>query len=109
MMKKDPFSLKPVDRVEIVTIIDNYVDVLLQSSETVTRPPMSKEQELPTDGLVAEHGLSQPVRVVAGDTVHSMLFDTGYTQSGGPRFICAHQCRDHLLPIVATGPDEMRN
>jgi len=77
-------SLKPVDRVEIVTLMDNYVDVLLQSSEAVTRPPMAKGQELPTDGLIAEHGLSQLVRVYAGDTPRSILFDTGYTKFGVP-------------------------
>jgi 7,8-dihydropterin-6-yl-methyl-4-(beta-D-ribofuranosyl)aminobenzene 5'-phosphate synthase len=83
-MNKAPLSLKQVDRVEIITLIDNYVDVLLQSSEMVTRPPLSKEQQLPTDGLVAEHGLSQLVRVFADDAAHSVLFDTGYTKFGVP-------------------------
>jgi hypothetical protein len=30
-------SLKPVDRVEILTLIDNYVDLLLPPSEAVSR------------------------------------------------------------------------
>jgi len=83
-MNKAPLSLKQVERVEIITLMDNYVDVLLQGSEMVTRPPLSKEQEIPTDSLVAEHGLSQLVRVFAGGSTHTMLFDTGYTQSGVP-------------------------
>lgn len=83
-MNPAPLALKPVDKVEIVTLMDNYVDVLLQSSGTVSRPPLSKEPQLPTDSLVAEHGLSQVDRVFAGDSAHSMLFDTGYTRFGVP-------------------------
>ena len=83
-MNPATLALKPVDKVEIVTLMDNYVDVLLQSSEAVTRPPLSKGLQLPADGLVAEHGLSQLVRVFAGDSAHSLLFDTGYTRFGVP-------------------------
>jgi 7,8-dihydropterin-6-yl-methyl-4-(beta-D-ribofuranosyl)aminobenzene 5'-phosphate synthase len=83
-MNHAPLSLKPVDRVEIITLMDNYVDLLLQGSDRVTRPPLSKEDELPADSLVAEHGLSQLVRVFSGGAAHSMLFDTGYTPFGVP-------------------------
>jgi 7,8-dihydropterin-6-yl-methyl-4-(beta-D-ribofuranosyl)aminobenzene 5'-phosphate synthase len=81
-MSKGPFSLKPVDRVEIVTLMDNYVDVLLPSSERVTRPPLTRGESLPTDSLVAEHGLAQLVTVFTGAGKHSILFDTGYTRGG---------------------------
>jgi len=83
-MNKPPISLKQVDRVEIVTLMDNYVDVLLQGSDMVTRPPLAKSGQIPTDALVAEHGLSQLVRVTAGGATHAMLFDTGYTKFGVP-------------------------
>jgi 7,8-dihydropterin-6-yl-methyl-4-(beta-D-ribofuranosyl)aminobenzene 5'-phosphate synthase len=81
-MNKGSFPLKPVDRVEIVTLMDNYVDVLLPNSERVIRPPLTKEEALPTDSLVAEHGLAQLVTVFAGQAKHSILFDTGYTRGG---------------------------
>ncbi|MBN2124017.1 MAG: MBL fold metallo-hydrolase [Deltaproteobacteria bacterium] len=81
-MNDTPFSLKAVDRVEIVTLMDNYVDVLLRNNEVVTRPPISKGGEIPTDALVAEHGLSQLVTVFRGDERHSFLFDTGYSSFG---------------------------
>lgn len=83
-MKRSSLAIKEVDRVEITTLMDNYVDVLLRSSEFVTRPAMSKSEEIPTDTLVAEHGLSQLVTVFSGAESHSILFDTGYTQSGVP-------------------------
>jgi 7,8-dihydropterin-6-yl-methyl-4-(beta-D-ribofuranosyl)aminobenzene 5'-phosphate synthase len=83
-MKRSSHALKEVDRVEITTLMDNYVDVLLRSSEFVTRPALSKGAEIPTDTLVAEHGLSQLVTVFSGEKSHTILFDTGYTQTGVP-------------------------
>jgi len=76
--------LKPVDRVEILTLMDNYVDVLLQSTEKVKRPPLAKGMEIPTSALVAEHGLSQLVRVYDGATAPCLLFATGYSTYGVP-------------------------
>jgi len=86
-MDKARFSLKPVDRVEILTLMDNYVDVLLQNTEMVKRPPLAKGLEIPTSALVAEHGLSQLVRVYSGGTPHCLLFDTGYSTYGVPHNI----------------------
>jgi 7,8-dihydropterin-6-yl-methyl-4-(beta-D-ribofuranosyl)aminobenzene 5'-phosphate synthase len=81
-MQRDPVPLKPVDRVEIVTLMDNYVDVLLPNSKSVTRAPLTKGEALPEDSLVAEHGLAQMVGVFRGARKHSILFDTGYTSGG---------------------------
>jgi 7,8-dihydropterin-6-yl-methyl-4-(beta-D-ribofuranosyl)aminobenzene 5'-phosphate synthase len=75
-------SLKAADRVQIVTLMDNYSDVLLRNSDAVTRPPLAKGGELPTDTLVAEHGLAQLVTVDSGAKRHTILFDTGYSRIG---------------------------
>ena len=83
-MQNHLFSLKEVDRVEIVTLMDNYVDVLLRSTDVVTRPPLAKGGTIPTDTLLAEHGLSQLVTVYRGGERHSFLFDTGYSPIGVP-------------------------
>lgn len=72
----------PVDQIEIVTLMDNYSDVLLQSSDLVTRPPLATGEEIPTDTLLAEHGLSQLVRLESAGETHSILFDTGYSRVG---------------------------
>jgi len=84
MMNESHVSLKEVDRVEVVTLIDNYVDVLLEDTDIVTRPPLSEGEEIPTDALVAEHGLSLLVTVYRGTESHTILFDTGYSQIGVP-------------------------
>jgi len=75
-------SINPVDRVEILTLMDNYVDVLLTNTEVVTRPPLSKSGTIPADTLLAEHGLSLLVTVYRGDETHTVLFDTGYSRIG---------------------------
>ena len=77
-------GLKALDRVEIVTLMDNYVDLLLGNTNVVTRPPRAKGEELPTDTIVAEHGLSLLITVFEGKEKHTILFDTGYTEIGVP-------------------------
>ena len=74
--------IQAVDRVEILTLMDNYVDVLLTNTEVVTRPPLSKTGTIPADTLLAEHGLSLLVTVYAGEETHTMLFDAGYSGIG---------------------------
>lgn len=83
-MQNSPFSLREVDRVEIVTLMDNYVDVLLRSNDVVTRPPLAKGGDIPTDTLLAEHGLSLLVRVYRDSERHCFLFDAGYSRIGVP-------------------------
>jgi len=75
-------SLKTVDRIEITTLIDNYVDVLLPSTDVITRPPLSKEGKVKADTFLAEHGLSLLVSVWQGEEKHTILFDTGYSKVG---------------------------
>ncbi|MGB2930187.1 MAG: MBL fold metallo-hydrolase [Desulfobacterales bacterium] len=77
-----PVSLKAVDRVEILTLIDNYIDLLLPPSEIITRPPLAKDGNILGDTLLAEHGLSLLIAVTQGETKHTVLFDTGYTKVG---------------------------
>ena len=81
-MEPAPVSLKELDRVEVLTLMDNYVDVLLENTEIVTRPPKATGEELPTDTLLAEHGLSLLVRVQRDAEKHTILFDTGYNSMG---------------------------
>jgi 7,8-dihydropterin-6-yl-methyl-4-(beta-D-ribofuranosyl)aminobenzene 5'-phosphate synthase len=75
-------SLKTVDRIEITTLMDNYVDLLLPSTDIIVRPPLAKEGKINADTLLAEHGLSLLVTVYQGEDKHTILFDTGYTKVG---------------------------
>jgi len=59
-------KLKEVDSIEVITIVDNYVDVLLRNSPGVTRPPLAIGGNIPADALLAEHGLCLLVNVRRG-------------------------------------------
>jgi len=74
--------LKAVDRVEVTTLMDNYVDLLLPSTDTIIRPPLAKEGKINADTFLAEHGFSVLVTVYQGENKHTILFDTGYTKVG---------------------------
>jgi 7,8-dihydropterin-6-yl-methyl-4-(beta-D-ribofuranosyl)aminobenzene 5'-phosphate synthase len=89
-------SLTPVERVEILTVIDNVVDVLLPSTAVAKRMGIAgrEGQPLPrleaplleegyaADSPFAEHGLSFLVTVFVDGQRHSLLFDTGATVGG---------------------------
>jgi 7,8-dihydropterin-6-yl-methyl-4-(beta-D-ribofuranosyl)aminobenzene 5'-phosphate synthase len=76
--------IKEVDRVEITVLMDNYVDVLLGSTDSVIRPVFRNGDEIPTDTVIAEHGLSMLVRTFQGGESHPILFDTGYNETSVP-------------------------
>lgn len=64
---------------EIVSLVDNYADVLLESTDLITRPPRAKNGLIPLDTFLGEHGLSLCITVWQGNKRHRILFDTGYT------------------------------
>lgn len=77
-------GLREVDGIEVTTLMDNYVDVLLRSSNGVTRPPLAIGGNIPADTMLAEHGLSLLVAVTVAEKTHHILFDCGYTKVGVP-------------------------
>jgi len=82
-LQSRPFlSLDAVDRVELTTLVDNTIDVLLASTDTVKRPPRDAVLGGPKSRLRAEHGFSTLVTVVKGGSRHSLLFDAGLTRDG---------------------------
>ena len=69
-------TIKEVDRVEIISLIDNNVDVIspLQRKEVQKFREwilLNRHFSLP----VAEHGLSLLVKLFVNDTFHAILFD----------------------------------
>ncbi len=74
-------ELKEADKIEIVTLMDNYSDALIPSSQGVKRSPHYKNGKFASP-LVAEHGLSLLVRIIAKGKAHSILLDAGWSKSG---------------------------
>ena len=65
--------LKQVDKVEILTILDNTIDILIAGNERVKRFPLPPDV-LTRESLVAEHGFSALVTVSGDHTSESILF-----------------------------------
>jgi len=84
----ETIALNPVDRVEILTLIDNVMDLLLMNSDVAKRigseglrmpvveAPLLESGEF-MDSPVAEHGLSFLVSVTSAGKRRTLLFDTG--------------------------------
>jgi len=85
-----------VDSVEVLTVIDNVVDVLLPSTAVAKRMATAEREGRPlprleaplldegyaADSPSAEHGLSFLVTVLVDGQRHSLLLDTGATVNG---------------------------
>ncbi len=77
-MPESPAALKPVDRLEITTLVDNSIDVFLPSTKEIRRTQLpSKLPWGDRKSLIAEHGYSALVSVHTGDHSASLLFDAG--------------------------------
>jgi len=73
--------LKEVDKAEILTILDNTIDLLMASTEQAKRFPLPPDA-LTRTSLVAEHGFAALVTVTSGNTSESLLFDAGLSKNG---------------------------
>jgi 7,8-dihydropterin-6-yl-methyl-4-(beta-D-ribofuranosyl)aminobenzene 5'-phosphate synthase len=75
-------KLKQVDKVEILTLQDNYVDVAaFDGNEIVQRALPIKDMEI-KNSILAEHGFSAVLTVYVEDTPRSLLFDFGFSEHG---------------------------
>ena len=75
-------KLNQVDKVEILTLQDNYVDVAaFDGNEIVQRAMPVKDMEI-KNSILAEHGFSAVVTVYRNDLPRSILFDFGFSEHG---------------------------
>jgi 7,8-dihydropterin-6-yl-methyl-4-(beta-D-ribofuranosyl)aminobenzene 5'-phosphate synthase len=75
-------KLIEVDKVEILSLIDNYIDMVSQdNNDIIKRATMLKEGHL-NNSIYAEHGFSAIVTTEANNHSHSMLFDFGFSSEG---------------------------
>ncbi|WAC08312.1 MAG: MBL fold metallo-hydrolase [Thermodesulfobacteriota bacterium] len=74
-------TLRESEKIEVVTVIDNYTDCLIPSSQKVRRCPHYKNGKV-APPLLAEHGLSLLVRVFKNGNTHTLLLDAGWSATG---------------------------
>jgi 7,8-dihydropterin-6-yl-methyl-4-(beta-D-ribofuranosyl)aminobenzene 5'-phosphate synthase len=68
--------LREVDKVEILTLLDNTIDILMADTPQAKRFPL-RSDALTRKSLVAEHGFAA---LVSGSS--SILFDAGLSKNG---------------------------
>ena len=75
-------NLKEADRLEILTLQDNYIDVVaMDSTDMVHRAMPLKDGEI-KNSMLAEHGFSALVTVTVDDKSSHIIFDFGLSEHG---------------------------
>jgi len=75
-------DLKEVDKVEVLTLQDNYIDIAaFDSTEIVQRAMPVKDMEI-KNSVLAEHGFSAVLTIGKVDLPRSMIFDFGFSEHG---------------------------
>jgi 7,8-dihydropterin-6-yl-methyl-4-(beta-D-ribofuranosyl)aminobenzene 5'-phosphate synthase len=75
-------KLNTVDKIEILTLQDNYIEMTaMDNSAVITRAMPLKDGEIRAS-ILAEHGFSAIVKTTMGDKTKTMLFDFGFSENG---------------------------
>ena len=80
-MRKTAVQLKEVDEVRVTTLLDNFVDLNLPTTEVAKRPAPTADVFF-KPMLTAEHGFAALVTIRKGDGVRRILLDTGSSLTG---------------------------
>jgi len=84
-VKEGSMKMQDVNKVEILTLQDNYIDITaLDNSAVVQRAVPLKDMQI-KNSILAEHGFSAFVTVHAQGTASSLLFDFGFSEDGAAR------------------------
>ena len=75
-------TIHELDRVEILTLQDNYIDMTAtDNSEMIHRAGARVNGEI-RKSVLAEHGFSAVIRTTVGERTRTMLFDFGFSEIG---------------------------
>ena len=74
--------LKEIDKVEILTLQDNYIDIAANDGTAIVQRPSSEDASGNRVSILAEHGFSAVVSLTAGGQSRKALFDFGFSATG---------------------------
>jgi 7,8-dihydropterin-6-yl-methyl-4-(beta-D-ribofuranosyl)aminobenzene 5'-phosphate synthase len=75
-------KLNAVDKVEILTLQDNYIEMTaMDNSVVIARAMPLKDGEIRAS-ILAEHGFSALVKTTTSGVTHTLLFDFGFSENG---------------------------
>ena len=75
-------KLNAVDKVEILTLQDNYIEMTAMDNNAVIARAMPLKDGEIRSSILAEHGYSAIVKTTMGDKTKTMLFDFGFSENG---------------------------
>ncbi|MBT3367594.1 MAG: MBL fold metallo-hydrolase [Nitrospina sp.] len=75
-------AINEVDKIEILTLQDNYVDLVSRDNTEIVQRAMPINNMGVQNSILAEHGFSSMVTVTKGDKRRSILFDFGFSSYG---------------------------
>ena len=77
-----PLALREVERVQILTLQDNYIDLgATDNNEIISRGVPLKNGSF-RNSILAEHGYSAIVKTALATQHHMLLFDCGFSERG---------------------------
>jgi 7,8-dihydropterin-6-yl-methyl-4-(beta-D-ribofuranosyl)aminobenzene 5'-phosphate synthase len=74
-----------VDRLEIWTLQDNFIDITAMDSDTVVTRAMPVKDGQIKASVIAEHGFAAVVNTTVSGKTKSLLFDFGFSEDGAAR------------------------
>lgn len=78
----DPVHVQEAEKVEILTLQDNCVDVTVtDNSAIISRPRPLRAGEI-RNSVLAEHGYSAVIRITVDGRTRTLLFDFGFSEGG---------------------------
>ena len=78
-------AVQEVDRVEILTLQDNYIDLVARDNNEVVSRAMPLDGVELKKSIGAEHGFSSLISVTKGEITRRMLLDFGFSPDGAAK------------------------
>lgn len=75
-------TLQALDKIEILTLQDNYIDMTAMDSNAVVARAMPLLDGEIRASVLAEHGFSALVKTTEASKMHTLLFDFGFSENG---------------------------
>jgi len=75
-------NVKPVDRIEILTLQDNYIDMMAFDNNAIVTRAIPLKEGFFRQSILSEHGFSAVVRTMGEEKTNTLLFDFGFSEEG---------------------------
>ena len=75
-------NLKPVDKIEILTLQDNYIEMTATDNSAIVTRAIPLKEGYFRQSVLAEHGFSAVVKTVVNGATKTLLFDFGFSEGG---------------------------